>query len=385
MANGFDPPRPSENAQHSIVYRNDEAYCGWPFYCGLWKVKDGSLVMGFKKIRHNYSSPSAEISHDRLTVRQGHLNVIRSTNGGRSWDPASLLPVFDLKTMPDELAAISTWASEPPVDFNDPDTLVMAGAVPMLNYPESRAWLRISTDGGRNWRPPVAVPLGGLKRLTGNGSSMYATRKDGLHLLGMSTTSDDGYASRPLIYASRDGREWYFLSFVTPEKEGGSAVSDRLQTPRFGAIRHIYTRPIVLKNGKVICSARFQRDPHNVIWTDIFGSDDGGRTWDFLSRPTDWGAPGDLVEMDDGRVVCVYGHRVNPPGIRYKVSEDGGRTWGSEIILRDDGGSWDLGYPRVIQHEPGKCLAVYYMNLKSDPIQQHGGVRHIAQTVFTPE
>ena len=56
-----------------------------------------------------------------------------------------------------------------------------------------------------------------------------------------------------------------------------------------------------------------------------------------------------------------------------------------EIILRDDGGSWDLGYPRVIQHEPGKCLAVYYMNRKDDPIQQNGGVRHIAQTVFTPE
>lgn len=384
MANGFDSPRPSKNAEHSIVYRNDDEYCGWPFYCGLWKVKDGSLVAGFKRIAHNYNSPLSDISHDRLVVRKGHLHVIRSTDNGKSWDPDSLKPVFDLKTMPDELDSLSAWADEPPVDFNDPDTLVMAGAVPVLMYPESRAWLRISTDGGRNWRQPVAMPLEGLKRLTGNGSSMYATRKDGLHLLGMSTTTDDGYSHRPLIYGSYNGSEWHLLSFVTPEKEGGSAVSDRLLSPRFGAVRHFYTRPIVLRNGKVICSVRFQRDLQ-VIWTDIFGSDDGGRTWEFLSRPTEWGAPGDLVEMDDGRIVCVYGQRVFSPGIRYKVSEDGGRSWGSEVILRDDGGSWDLGYPRVIQHEPGKCLAVYYMNLKNDPIQQNGGVRHIAQTVFTPE
>ena len=35
--------------------------------------------------------------------------------------------------------------------------------------------------------------------------------------------------------------------------------------------------------------------------------------------------------------------------------------------------------------KPGKVLAVYYMNRRDDPIQMNGGVRHIAQTVFTPE
>ena len=38
-----------------------------------------------------------------------------------------------------------------------------------------------------------------------------------------------------------------------------------------------------------------------------------------------------------------------------------------------------------IEHEPGRLLCVYYMNLKNDPIQLNGGVRHIAQTVFTPD
>src|SRR5690606_13839045 len=112
---------------------------------------------------------------------------------------------------------------------------------------------------------------------------------------------------------------------------------------------------------------------------------DGGRTWHWKSRLNDWGAPADLVPMADGRVVAVYGYRNPPrPGIRYRVSEDGGTTWGTEFILRDDGGSWDLGYPRVIEIEPGKLLSTYYINLKNDRIDVNGGVRHIACTTFRP-
>jgi hypothetical protein len=73
-----------------------------------------------------------------------------------------------------------------------------------------------------------------------------------------------------------------------------------------------------------------------------------------------------------------------PSGVRYKVSDDDGRTWGPEMILRDDGGSWDVGYPRVIETEPGKLLTVYYINRKDDAMQMNGGVRHIAWTSFTP-
>ena len=99
----------------------------------------------------------------------------------------------------------------------------------------------------------------------------------------------------------------------------------------------------------------------------------------------DWGAPGDIVEMADGRIVCVYGYHLAPFGIRARVSTDGGRRWGSEIVVRDDGGSRDLGYPRVIEVEPGRLLAVCYFNRGDDPIRLNGGVRHIARTIFVPD
>ena len=102
-------------------------------------------------------------------------------------------------------------------------------------------------------------------------------------------------------------------------------------------------------------------------------------------RVNDWGAPGDIVQMADGRIVCVYGYRLAPQGIRYRVSADGGKSWGEEVMLRADGGSWDLGYPRVIEHSPGRLLAVYYFNSAADKIQFNGGVRHIASTEFVPQ
>ncbi|MBL8699666.1 MAG: exo-alpha-sialidase [Alphaproteobacteria bacterium] len=377
----FLPPMHVANCDHGIVYRNDREFCGWPFYCGLWKLPGGDVVAGFKKIPSTYGS-GGEISHTKLTVGQGRLFLIRSRDDGASWDPASQQPVFDLADDPARILREGgeSYAGEAPLDFHDPGVMVMAGALPALLKPNSRAWIRASADGGRSWRRPILLPLHGLANVTGHGPP--TVRQDGMALLGLSTTSADGWTNRPLVYASPNGIDWNFLSFITPAVEGGSAVSDRAGPIIFGAIRHFYTRLLALRDGRILASLRFQRDATGIFWTDIFASEDGARTWSFLSRVNDWGAPGDIVEMHDGRIVCVYGYRLSPPGIRARVSGDGGRTWGRELILRDDGGSWDLGYPRVIEVAPGRLLSVYYMNRRDDPIQQNGGVRHIARTIF---
>ncbi|MCB0121529.1 MAG: exo-alpha-sialidase, partial [Caldilineaceae bacterium] len=86
----------------------------------------------------------------------------------------------------------------------------------------------------------------------------------------------------------------------------------------------------------------------------------------------------------DGRLLASYGYRVKPYGIRAKLSEDDGQTWGPELILRADAGSWDLGYPRAVNLDNGKVMVAYYINRADDEVQCNGGVRHIAGTVFRP-
>ncbi len=380
----FRKPRAPAEADHGVVFRDDAAFCGWPFYCGLWALPGGEVLAGFKRIPSTYGA-AAEISHTRLTVGQGRLVTIRSADGGARFDPGSLNVVFDLGTSAEEILRTGghNYDGEPPLNFLDRNVIVMSGAMPALLKPDSRAWLRASADGGRTWRRTILLPLDGLSSLTGHGPP--TVRADGVAILGLATTSADGWTNRPLVYASTDGARWNFLSFITPQIEGGSAVSDRGELPLFGAIRHFYARPLALRDGRILASLRFQRDARGIFWTDIFESEDGARTWRFLSRVNDWGAPGDIVEMADGRIVCVYGYRLAPFGIRARVSEDGGRSWGSELVLRDDGGSWDLGYPRVIEAAPGRLLTVYYFNRKDDPIQLNGGVRHIARTLFSPD
>ena len=83
--------------------------------------------------------------------------------------------------------------------------------------------------------------------------------------------------------------------------------------------------------------------------------------------------------LNDGRLVLVFGYRAAPCGLRARVSADDGATWSDEIILRDDGGMSDLGYPRTVVRPDGELLSVYYYNHGA------GTDRFIAATLFDLE
>ena len=112
------------------------------------------------------------------------------------------------------------------------------------------------------------------------------------------------------------------------------------------------------REGRPICVRRRH-------WIEAYRSDDGGRWWTFKNIPvadTGRGNPPSLVKLKDGRLAITYGFRDEPYGIRAKLSSDNGETWSDEIVLRDDGGNWGLGYPRTAQRADGKMVTVYYFN-----------------------
>ena len=55
----------------------------------------------------------------------------------------------------------------------------------------------------------------------------------------------------------------------------------------------------------------------------IAHSDDDGITWSPPRRTDLWGYPPDLLQLQDGRVLAVYGYRAEPMGVRGCVSENG--------------------------------------------------------------
>jgi hypothetical protein len=127
----------------------------------------------------------------------------------------------------------------------------------------------------------------------------------------------------------------------------------------------------------------------NLLLNELRSRLNNEKTWEKLKVPVAdtgrGGSPPALVKLNDGRLALAYiylsqfGSRVN---IRF--SEDKGRSWSDEIILRCcDGATFDVGYPRMVQRADGKLVLIYYWN----NAKQEGAkpYRYIASTIFDPQ
>jgi hypothetical protein len=109
----------------------------------------------------------------------------------------------------------------------------------------------------------------------------------------------------------------------------------------------------------------------------IARSTDGGKTFQPWEKMGFKGHPLQALRLPDQRVLLVYGYRHKPYGIRARVlnAECTDFATASEIVLRDDGGTTDIGYPWAVSLDGKRVLVVYYFNLANGP-------RHIAGTVL---
>jgi hypothetical protein len=368
------------DGEHIVVYRNTSQFCAWPFNGGFWQFADGELAVGFMRASCSYATPEST-NHGTIDGDSCEEVLVRSFDGGRTWPADTVKPVFKRAELDAQVRATS-WLPGLPVTSHDPRAdgfCVLAGyGIP----PESlrdRLYVLVSKDRGHTWEKMVRAPACGFFSLYGRPSTIV--RPDGMLLLfahgsrlkdavvGEAGFTQSEKEAIPLVFGSRNGGvTWGLIGEITP-------------TPAMPMA--IMPYPILLKDGRILAAVRRQFGPAFSAHTQVYESTDGGRSWRFLSRPNDWGAPANLVELPDGRLVCVYGYRQPSYGVRAAVSEDGGATWGEEIIVRDGGGSWDVGYPRTMLRPDGKLITVYYFNDKADPIQMDGGVRHIAATIWS--
>ncbi len=337
---------------HQIVYREPGRFGGWPANHGIWQWGD-EVAVGFTAAWHQAQDVTR---HQMDRVKPREQKIARTRDGGRTWSieqPAGLVAVEN--------------ADVKPVPLNEAIDFTRAGFALTLRFQEKddgASYFFFSYDKGERWSGPHEFPkLGTPAILARTDYIVHGPRELTLFLTAAKANRREG---RPLCAQTNDGgRTWKLVSFIGPEPEGFV----------------IMPSTVALDSNTFLSTVRV-KDPAGT-WIDAWLSRDRGATWQPHGRPVPdcggtSGNPPHLIRLRDGRLCLTYGFRSPPMGMRAKLSRDHGATWGSEIVLREDGVTHDLGYPRSFQREDGKVVTVYYYN---DGPQSE---RFIAATTWDP-
>ncbi|NQT92640.1 MAG: exo-alpha-sialidase [Lentisphaerae bacterium] len=110
-------------------------------------------------------------------------------------------------------------------------------------------------------------------------------------------------------------------------------------------------------------AARDGREPGYGWYFHQSESTDDGLTWSDPVRTPVWGHPANLIRLQSGNVLMVYGHRRHPWTVRAILSRDDARTWDMDsmrVLHTFDPGLTDFGYPVATQFANGTILCVFY-------------------------
>ena len=332
------------------VFKQEGRYGGWPANIGIWTWGD-EIVVGYIEGTFQIKEKGHAIDNTRPRTPR----LARSLDGGKTW--AQEMPSF----LNGQLEEAEPQVLDKAIDFSHPDFAML------FRYVDSGSGFSsfyASHDRCKNWDGPYALPTFDRKAVAARTDYVVIGPHD--IIAPITVVKENGREGRVLLSRTRDGgMTWNFVSWVTEEPAGFSIMPS---TVRFD-------------DGRLLTALR--RKEGNEFWIEAWSSSDEGKTWTFVSRPAEStggrnGNPGSMIRLRDGRLAITYGYRAEPFGIRARISGDGGATWGREIILRDDGGVYDLGYPRMTQRADGKLVSIYYFNDAADK------ERYIAATIWDP-
>ena len=364
------------NVEHVVVHKSVDYHCAFP---DIIRLQNGDLVTLFREapVHLGTSQTGNWISGKSHFHRDpGSRNaLVRSTDDGKTWDPDSRVLAYASDASHDvNMGMISQLPSgELLINtmhyFVDPTEQQLAemrskraissqrGRRFGTSVFDSLLFIR-SADQGRTWGKPEPVHISSLAYNSHSGKKGVVVMADGTWLLPLHGSSA-GEMQRAFVVRSRDeGRTWDQPSVVAYDLEQRTEFSE----PAL----------VLLPGGRLLAVMRSEGYLYQAFSTD------GGWVWQGLKRTPMWGFPAHLLSLADGRVLCTYGYRREPFGVRAVLSGDEGESWDTdnEIIIRGDGLHSDLGYPASVQLQDGRILSVYYFNGED-------GIRYIAGTIHT--
>ena len=354
-----------------VVYQDAKFYAAFP---SIVRRPDGELLVAFRRApdRRVLGEPSA--GH---TDPNSYLVLVRSRDNGKTWtrepeliyahpfggsqDPC-MLQLRDGSI----LCASYAWARMQPT------------AIAKLKQPISRqgdfaflgGFLVRSPDGGRTWHGPIIPPpcpdelnldIFGKTVPAYNRGALLEGKDKRLYWAVPSTSADSPKKTGVHLLTSSDkGDSWQYSAAIARDEKIGFNETSLYETPKGDIVAFVRT-------------ASF--DDHTVIAR----SKDRGKSFEWRDAGFQ-GHPHQALQLPDKRVLLVYGYRHAPFGLRARVldRECTNAAFAEEIVLRDDGGNGDLGYPWATMVSKNRALVVYYFN-------HADGTRQIAGTFLQIE
>lgn len=357
------------------IYREPGRFAGWPANFGIWSWGN-EIVVGFTVGYHKSDAGFHRRDKDRpFVAMQG-----RSLDGGETWH-VSETPCRTPGTGPlsaDEHvdnkhkeSGDSNYSTPKSYNLNHPDFAIMCGRTGVRGG--SNSWYYTSTDRCNSWEGPYALPSFGYTGIAARTDYLISNQNEGMLFLTASKT--DGQEGLVFCAKTEDGAESFsLLSEIGPEPEGFAIMPASVRLSKSDILVAVRCR------GRSNESGSNWEELQN--WIDLYGSKDNGQSWNYMNRPVEdtgrGGNPPTLTLLHDGRLCLTYGYRDAPYRMCAKLSDDAGKTWGEEIVLRDNGGDPDIGYPRTVQRPDGVAVTIYYFDEEPD------GERYIEATLWKP-
>lgn len=350
------------DVSHAVIYKDPEhKHC-----CNQASIKqlsNGEVVVVFNEERFPFH-------HD-----SGQTVLMRSRDGGDSWDEATRQVVLPFTQ------TMGNWDCG--ITEISPDNLMInvclnafykRGTVPQMpswsGEPVTEEWgdwtwtyllktwlgtiVLKSSDNGATWSTPIPVNVRPLKH--GGTRLGVWTMPNGAILMGVYGSirnyglGDEFETIRAAIIRSDDGGDnWEYYS--TLAYDAASIIG--------------YSEPALVRldDGRLVCMLRTGANPSKEAKNLAFVvSEDEGFSWSQPRFTNIWGYPAELINLQDGRILMVYGYRRPPYGVRACISQDG-LDWdvANEFVLTTG------GVPASVTEE------------KSTAVQTHIPVSGVAQ------
>jgi sialidase-1 len=357
--------------QDVVIYEDAKFYAAFP---SMVRRSNGDLLVAFRRAPERRQLGERGTTH---TDPNSYLVLVRSTDDGKTWT-----------RQPELIHAHSFGGSQDPcmVQLRDGTILctsyawarLQPDAIAKLKQPVARhgdfvflgGYLMRSEDGARTWQGPIVPsPCQGEVNLDIFGNTVPAYNRGALcegkdkRLYWVVPASNAQAPKRTgvhLLISSDKGNTWQYSCPVAQDAKIQFNETSLYETPKGDLVAFVRTEGF---------------NDHTVIAR----SKDHGQSFAWQDAGFQ-GHPHHALRLPDNRVLLVYGYRHAPFGVRARVldSECTNTAAAEEIVLRDDGGNGDLGYPWASMISRDRALVVYYFN-KSD------GTRHIAGTFLEIE